>query len=74
MAGRSDRLSKFPRQLKRQLALRSSGDAHREGEVRRLMIMAHAEEKRVRNGRMAGKIPCTLEKQHQNDAEVAPAA
>jgi hypothetical protein len=42
MANRSDRNSKLPRRLKRQLALTSTGDPHRDGEIRRIMMAAHA--------------------------------
>lgn len=46
MANRSDRLSKTPRQIKRQLALAEAAgyitDAHQRGDVKRLMQAAHA--------------------------------
>lgn len=41
MANRSDRNSKFPRQIKRLLALSSRGNAQYDGEVRKLFIEAH---------------------------------
>lgn len=67
MANRSDYNATCPRKLKRQLALMSTGDAHRDGEVKRLLLNAHATDKRIRNLRLAGKIPLVLEKTQQKD-------
>lgn len=41
MANRSDFTSILPRRIKRFLALQSTGDAHHDGEMRRLFIEAH---------------------------------
>lgn len=53
MANRSDFNSNFPRKYKRMLALRSSGDAHRDGELRRIFIAMHKHERDVKYGRIA---------------------
>lgn len=49
MANRGDYNSVLPRALKRQLSLTSTGDPHRDGEIRRIMIGAHAHARKVRN-------------------------
>lgn len=51
MANRSDARSVLPRRLKRMLSLSSIGDAHRDGEVRRLFISAHKTAMEVRDRR-----------------------
>ena len=45
MANRSDKNSALPRQYKRQLGLMKDIDDHRRGEIRRLMVGAHAAHK-----------------------------
>ena len=47
MANRSTFNATLPRDIKRFLALQSTGDAHHDGEVRRLFIAAHARLKHV---------------------------
>ena len=54
MANRSDRTSVLPRQLKRQLGLMKV-DAHRRGELRRLMISAHTAHKEAVKKRLTQK-------------------
>lgn len=49
MAGRSDRTSVLPRRWKRHLALTSTNDPHRDGEIRRLVIAAHKHGAEVRD-------------------------
>jgi len=56
MANRSDRNSALPRQTKRMLTLMSTGDVHRDGEVRRLFIGAHDSYKRWHNRMLSGRL------------------
>lgn len=56
MANRSTRNSSLPRDMKRYLALMSTGDAHRDGEVRRLFIGAHDTYKRWHNRMLSGRL------------------
>lgn len=52
MGRKSDRkTATLPRAIKRHLAVTSSGDVHKDGVVRRLMIEAHAHEMSVINKR-----------------------
>ena len=55
MANRSDYNTKFPRQIKRMLALQSTGDAHQDGVVRRAFIEAHSTALKVRSKRLSAK-------------------
>jgi len=47
MANRSDFSSTLPRRFKRMLILGSTGDAHQDGNLRRLYIQAHAHHKSI---------------------------
>jgi len=55
MANRSDYQAKLPRRFKRMLSLSSTGDPHRDGEIRRIFISAHCNEIEVRNKKMRAK-------------------
>jgi hypothetical protein len=72
VANRSDFFSAtLPRVLKRQLALQSFTDEHQRGEVKRLMIAAHAHEKRIKQKQLtspAGRLST------EDDAEAANTA
>jgi hypothetical protein len=53
MANRGDMQSVFPRHLKRIWTLGKYGDAHEAGEMKRMMISAHANYKAFKNKKRA---------------------